>query len=173
MIEKESLLSRLERQLATVQIVSSSLVERLGCSDARRILRKEGITWRANDHSILLDKARQLGSERRNYLGTLAVAYDLFADDLDKGIPVIDSLQDLVDSLSVPDLCSAFATARKDVERGKLLYEDLARSKAFSPTDIAYVRIAESTGELSSTLRVLAERARYERGTPSWLGDDD
>ncbi len=172
---KEPILSRLERQLAAVHVVNNGLTDGLTWTEARKILAREGIKVqpKPTDGVSLAFRAEKLESQRRDYLGTLATAYNLLADNLNRGIPLIDSLQDLEDSLLVPDLRAAFATAKKAVEQGKLLYEGLVASNAFSPIDVTYVRIAEKRGELSPTLRVLAERARYERGNPSWLDDND
>jgi len=79
------------------------------------------------------------------------------------GVPLIDSLKDIRDSLDYSHFTDVLQTVIDDIEGGKTLSLALAEHPAiFDKVYVTLVRVGEETGQLSDVLKDLAETIRWQ-----------
>jgi len=79
------------------------------------------------------------------------------------GIPMIDGLRDLRDSLDNPRFRDVLAVMTEDMEGGKVLSQCLAaHPEVFSNVFVSLVRAGEQTGRISEVFQSLAESLKWQ-----------
>ncbi len=91
----------------------------------------------------------------------------LFCFHLDQllaaGVPIIDSLADLRDSVEIGDFKQILASLLEDIEGGLGLSEAMAsHPAAFDSVFIALIRTGEQAGQLPAVLRSLTENLKWQ-----------
>ena len=79
------------------------------------------------------------------------------------GVPIIDALTDLRDTVENPAFRQIVASILEDIEGGKRLSEAMAEhSQAFDTVFIALIRTGEQTGQLPEVLTQLTENLKWQ-----------
>jgi len=79
------------------------------------------------------------------------------------GVPLIDSLKDIRDSIDYSNFTDVLQTVIDDIEGGKTLSLALAEHPAiFDKVYVTLVRVGEETGQLAEVLKDLAETIRWQ-----------
>jgi type IV pilus assembly protein PilC len=79
------------------------------------------------------------------------------------GVPLLDSLKDIRDSIEYSRFTDVLQTVIDDIEGGKTLSLALAEhSQIFDKVYIALIRVGEETGNLPEVLKDLAETVRWQ-----------
>ena len=79
------------------------------------------------------------------------------------GVPLIDSLKDIRDSIDYSHFTDVLQTVIDDIEGGKTLSLALAEHPAiFDKVYVTLVRVGEETGQLAEVLKDLAETIRWQ-----------
>ena len=79
------------------------------------------------------------------------------------GVPLIDSLKDIRDSIEYSHFTDVLQTVIDDIEGGKTLSLALAEHPAiFDKVYVTLVRVGEETGQLAEVLKDLAETIRWQ-----------
>ena len=79
------------------------------------------------------------------------------------GVPLIDSLKDIRDSIEYGQFTDILQTVIDDIEGGKTLSLALSEHPAvFDKVYVTLVRIGEETGQLADVLKDLAETIRWQ-----------
>lgn len=79
------------------------------------------------------------------------------------GVPIIDALSDLRDSVEAGEFKNVIAALLEDIEGGKTLSVAMANHpRAFDAVFVALVRAGETAGELPGALRELTENLKWQ-----------
>jgi type IV pilus assembly protein PilC len=79
------------------------------------------------------------------------------------GVPILDGLADLRDSLENPYFCGIIASLIEDIEGGQTLSQAMeAHPRVFDKVFISLIRVGETSGQLPEILRNLTETLKWE-----------
>ena len=79
------------------------------------------------------------------------------------GVPILEGLSDLRDSLEHPRFREVVASVIESIEGGQTLSQAMeGQSKVFNKVFISLIRAGEATGQLSEVLRSLSESLKWE-----------
>jgi type IV pilus assembly protein PilC len=79
------------------------------------------------------------------------------------GVPILDGLADLRDSLENPGFCGIIASLIEDIEGGQTLSQAMeAHPRVFDKVFVSLIRVGETSGQLPEILRNLTDTLKWE-----------
>ncbi len=110
------------------------------------------------------NKAAKIAFRSKNISRRELINFTFHIEQLIKsGVPLIDSLKDIRDSIDYSHFTDVLQTVIDDIEGGKTLSLALAEHPAiFDKVYVTLVRVGEETGQLAEVLKDLAETIRWQ-----------